>query len=162
MMHVRLVAGAVGCLIFAACSSPPVPSPIAPPPPSPGPNPSLVGTWTGTGVDSMGTISLTWGLNQTGSDLSGTVSMQSLDAAGSCNSCHRTKTGTFSGTINGTTISMTMFFPKGGADVTPECSATLNGTSSNVATDTLTVAYSGVDSCEPPASNGTLVMTHSP
>jgi hypothetical protein len=162
MMHVRLVAGAVGCLIFAACSSPPVPSPIAPPTPSPGPNPSLVGTWTGTGVDSMGTISLTWGLNQTGADLSGTVSMQSLDAPGSCNSCHRTKTGTFSATINGTTISMTMFFPTGGADLTPACSATLTGTSSNVATNTLTVAYSGVDSCEPPASNGTLVMTHSP
>jgi hypothetical protein len=110
----------------------------------------------------MGTISLTWGLNQNGSDLSGTVSMQSLDAAGSCNSCHRTKAGTFSGTINGTTISLTMFFPTGGADLTPACSATLTGTSSNVATNTLTVAYSGVDSCEPPASNGTLVMTHNP
>ena len=158
-MLLRLVAGAVGCSIFAACSSPPIRSPIAPPTNT---ATSLVGTWTGTGVDSMGTISLTWGLNQTGSDLSGTVSMHSLDAAGSCNSCHRTKTGTFSGTINGTTISMTMFFPTGGADLTPACSATLTGTSSNVATDTLTVAYSGVDSCEPPASNGSLVMTHSP
>jgi hypothetical protein len=88
--------------------------------------------------------------------------MQAVDATGSCNSCHRTKTGTFSGTIDGTALSMTMFFPAGGADQTPLCSATLTGTASNAGADTITVAYSGVDSCEPPASNGTLVMTHSP
>ena len=110
----------------------------------------------------MGTINLTWGLSQTGSALSGTVAMQAVDSTGSCNSCHRTKAGTFSGTIDGTTLSMTMFFPNGGSDQTPACSATLTGTAANVSTDRMTVAYSGVDSCEPPADNGMLVMTRSP
>jgi hypothetical protein len=141
----------------------PPPPPAPPPPPSPPPAPApinMVGTWTGTGVDSMGTVILTWALTQTGSALSGTVKMQAVDVAGSCNSCHRNKTGTFSGTINGTTLSTTMVFPKHGAgDPTPDCTATLTGTASNVTTNTLTAAYSGVDSCEPPANNGTVVMT---
>lgn len=136
----------------------PVPTPL----PGPTPSSGIGGTWTGTGVDSMGTINLTWGLSQAGSTLSGTVAMQAVDSTGSCNSCHRTKTGTFSGTIDGTTLSMTMFFPAGGSDQTPACSATLTGTAASVSTDKITVAYSGVDSCEPPANNGTLVMTRSP
>ena len=110
----------------------------------------------------MGTINLICGLTQTGSTVSGTVQMQAVDAAGSCNSCHRNKAGTFSGTISGTTLALTMVFPPGGAgDPTPACTATLTGTAPIVATGTLTVAYSGVDSCEPPAQNGTLAM-HSP
>jgi len=157
----RLVAGALACSFVVACSSPSVRSPSAPAMAPATPTKSLAGAWTGTGVDSMGTINLTWGLGQTGSAVSGTVTMEAVDAAGSCNSCHRSKSGTFSGTIDGTTLAITMSFPTGGAgDATPACSATLTGTASNVATDTLAVAYSGVDSCEPPASNGTLVMTH--
>jgi hypothetical protein len=111
----------------------------------------------------MGTIKMIWGLDQTGPAVSGTVTMEAVDAPGSCNACHRNKTGTFSGTIDGTTLAMTMSFPTGGdGDATPACSATLIGTASNVATTPLTAVYSGVDSCEPPASNGTLVMTHAP
>jgi hypothetical protein len=63
--------------------------------------------------------------------------------------------------VLGTTLSMTMFFPSGGSDQTPACSATLTSTASSVSTDTIRVAYSGVDSCEPPANGGTLVMTRS-
>ena len=108
----------------------------------------------------MGTINLTWALTQTGSVVSGTVLMQAVAAAGSCNSCHRNKSGTFSGTINGATLALTMAFPTGGAgDPTPACSATLTGTASIEATGTLSVAYSGVDSCEPPAQNGSVVMS---
>ena len=158
-MRGRLVAGSFACLFLAACSSR---SPRAPAPTTT-PASGIVGTWTGTGVDSMGTINLTWGLNLTGgSTLSGTVAMEAVDSTGSCNSCHRTKTGTFSGTIEGTTLSMTMFFPKGGSDQTPACTATLTGTAANVSTNRMTIVYSGVDSCEPPADNGTLVMTRSP
>ena len=160
-MRSRLVAGALACSFVAACSPPAVRSPTEPAPTPATPSKSLSGTWTGTGIDSMGTIRLTWGLDQTGSTVSGTVTMQAVADAGSCNSCHRNKTGTFSGTIDGTTLSMTMSFPTGGnGDATPACSATLVGTASNVAAETLTAIYSGVDSCEPPASNGALVMTH--
>ena len=158
-MRVRLLASSLACSFLTSCS------PSARSPSAPATNtasPSIVGTWTGTGVDSMGTINVTWGLNQTGSALSGTVAMQAVEATGSCNSCHRTKTGTLSGTIDGTNLSMTMFFPMGGSDQTPACSATLTGTAANVVRDTITIAYSGVDSCEPPANNGTLVMTRSP
>ena len=140
----------------------PTPAPPAPPPPPPPPPPpiDLVGTWRGTGVDSMGTINLSWALAQTGSNVSGTVQMQAVAAAGSCNSCHRNKSGTFSGTISGTTLALTMAFPTGGAgDPTPACSATLTGTASIGATGALSVAYSGVDSCEPLAQNGSVVMS---
>src|SRR5712671_3596615 len=110
-MRGRLVASSLACSFFAACSSPSVRSPSAPAPTTT-PASGIVGTWTGTGVDSIGTINLTWGLSLTGSTLSGTVAMQAVDSTGSCNSCHRTKTGT----IDGTTLSMTMFFPKDGSD----------------------------------------------
>jgi len=160
-MRSRLLGGALACSFVAACSSPSVRSPSEPGVTPATPARIVAGAWTGTGVDSMGTIKVTWGLDQKGSSITGTVTMQAVDAAGSCNSCHRNKTGTFSGTIEGTTLAMTMSFPTGGdGDATPACSATLVGTASNVATDTITAAYSGVDSCEPPASNGTLVMTH--
>ena len=123
----------------------------------------LAGTWTGTGVDSMGTIILTWGLIQTGASISGSVKMQAVDTAGSCNSCHRNKSGTFSGTVSGTAVTLSMSFPTGAADdPTPACSATLTATASSVAGDALAAAYSGVDSCEPPALNGTVVMTRNP
>jgi hypothetical protein len=109
----------------------------------------------------MGTISLTWALTQAGSAVSGTVQMQPTDT-NACNSCHRNKSGTISGTISGTTLALTMFFPGNPGETTPICTATLTGSGSNLTTASLTAAYSGVDSCEPPALNGTLVMTHSP
>ena len=155
-MRSRLMAGAAVCSLAAACSSSPEPSPTAPH--SQTSSIDLLGTWNGTGVDSMGTIGLTWALTQTGATVSGTVQMQSLDAAGSCNSCHRTKSGTFSGTISGSTLALTMYFPGNPGELTPACSATLTGTASNFATRTFNVAYSGVDSCEPPADNGSAVM----
>src|SRR3979490_905202 len=160
-MRCRFVASSLACSFLAACSSPSVRSPSAPASTTT-PASGIVGTWTGTGVDSMGTINLTWGLSLTGSTLSGTVAMQAVDSTGSCNSCHRTKTGTFSGTIDGTTLSMTMFFPTGGSDQTPACSAALTGTAANVSSARTTAIYRGFDSCEPPTNNGTLVMTRSP
>lgn len=125
---------------------------------------SVAGTWTGTGVDSQGATIVTWALTQTGTTASGTVKTEAVDPTdGSCNSCHRNKTGTFSGTISGTTLTLTMFFAAGGADdPTPACTAELIGTASREAADTLTAAYSGADSCEGPFMNGTLVMARHP
>ena len=59
----------------------------------------------------MGTISLTWTLTRTGSAVSGSVRMRPTDT----NALQRLppdKSGTLSGTINGTTLSLTIFFPK--------------------------------------------------
>ena len=76
---------------------------------------------------------MTWSLTQTGTNVSGTVATQAVNPTdGSCNSCHRNKTGTFSGTIAGTALTITMFFAAGAAgDPTPACQATLTGAAPN-------------------------------
>src|SRR4249920_1427212 len=64
-----------------SASSPPTPPAI-----------DLAGTWAGTGVDSNsntganGTTIVTWTVTQTGADVSGTVTTQSLDPMGT--TCH--------------------------------------------------------------------------
>ena len=115
-------------------------------------------------MDSQGATIVTWALTQTGTNVSGTVKTQAVDPTDvSCNSCHRNKTGAFSGTIAGTTLALTMFFAAGGTgDPTPECTPTLTGTASSIAKDTLTASYSGADSCEGPFLNGTLSMARHP
>src|SRR5262245_48791568 len=70
-------------------------------------------TLCGTGVDSnlntntagtgTGTTIVSWRMTQTGASVTGTVTTQSTDAPGTCSSCHRSRTGTLSGTISGTT-----------------------------------------------------------
>ncbi len=125
---------------------------------------SVAGQWSGTAMDSQGAVVVTWALDQTGTSVSGTVSTQAVDPTdGSCNSCHRNKTGTFSGTINGNTLTLTMFFPSGTAtDPTPICTATLTGTGSNMSPQAFAAVYSGSDSCEGPFMNGSLTMAHQP
>ena len=127
---------------------------------APSPSVNLAGTWDGTGVDSQGATTVTWALTQTDTSVSGTVATKSANPTdGSCNSCHRNKTGTFSGKIAGTTLVLTMFFAAGGdGDPTPACTATLTGTATSTVADILTTAYSGADSCEGQFLNGTLAM----
>ena len=155
-----LVVSATALLVLAtSCGGSPAASIAAPSPPV-----SLAGTWNGTGVDSQGATIVTWALTQTSTGASGTVKTEAVDPTdGSCNSCHRNKTGTLSATMSGTTLTLAMFFAAGGADdPTPACTATLTGTALRVAADTLTAAYSGADSCEGPFMNGTLVMARHP
>ena len=141
-------------LLAISCGGSPA-APLA----APSPSVDLAGTWDGTGVDSQGATTVTWALRQTGTSVSGTVATKSADADGSCNSCHRNKTGTFSGTIAGTTLALTIFFAAGvDGDPTPACTATLTGTATSTVADMLTTAYSGADSCEGQFLNGTLVM----
>jgi hypothetical protein len=125
---------------------------------------SMAGGWSGTAMDSQGAVVVTWALDQTDTSVSGTVSTRAVDPTdGSCNSCHRNKTGTFSGTMIGNTLTLTMFFPSGtSTDPTPICTATLSGTGSSVSPGAFNAVYSGSDSCEGPFMNGTLTMTHQP
>src|SRR5260221_8181258 len=94
---------------------------------------------TGTGVDSnsntgasgtpIGTTVVTWKLTQTGADVSGTVTTQSTDLPGTCASCHRSRTGTPSGTISGSPLTWAASFTAHAAnDPLPSGTATLNGT----------------------------------
>jgi hypothetical protein len=136
---------------------------------------NLTGTWKGTGHDTFvrnnaaDGMRVTWVLTQTGSAISGTVRTTALvPGDGSCSSCHRDKTGTVSGTISGSALSLTMDFPGMNGEVTALCAVTLNGTASAIANNTFTTAYSGTDSCENVTpgglafENGSLVMTRDP
>ena len=122
------------------------------------------GNWDGTAVDSQGAMFVTWALTQTGNAVSGTVNTRAVHPLdGSCSSCHRSKSGTISGTISGTTLTLTMFFAAGGGgDPTPACSATLSGTAESFAEDTLIAAYTGGDTCEGPFNGGMLPMARHP
>jgi hypothetical protein len=150
------------------------PDEASPPPPEPSPPVSLAGTWSGTGVDSnetnvlnstpIATTIVTWTLAQTDAGVSGTVTTRSVDplSSSTCNSCHRTKTGTLSGTIAGTTLTWTMSFPGADSDPTPACTATLTGTVSGIAESSLRGLYSGEDLCEGKFLDGTLTLARQP
>jgi hypothetical protein len=143
----------------------PAATPAAPTAPSLSLN--LAGAWTGTGVDSGGATVVTWTLVQSGASVSGTVATRAVDPTdGSCNSCHRNKLGTLSGTISGAALTLSMDFAAGvSGDPTPICSSAFAGTSPDIAASAarvMTVAYSGADSCEGPLANGALTMTRTP
>jgi hypothetical protein len=112
-------------------------------------------------MDSQGATHVTWSLTQSGNSIAGTVKTQAVDPAdGSCGSCHRNKSGTFTGTMSGAGLTLTMFFAAGAdGDPTPACTATLAGSASSGAADHLLATYSGSDSCEGAFENGTLSMT---
>jgi hypothetical protein len=124
---------------------------------------NVAGTWTGTESDRLGPALLTWTLHQTGSTVSGTAIMRPVDATdGSCASCHKSKDGTFSGTVSGTSLTLEMFFATGGKlDPTPACSITLNSTATNVTQSAIAGTYGGSDPCEG-TFDGTFAMTRKP
>lgn len=156
-----LVLAAALVLTHSACGGSPAGPATTPPAASPPAAPvGVAGTWSGTGVDSQGATTVSWTLTQTGAEVSGTVKTQAIDPSdGSCNSCHRNKSGTFSGTLADGRLTMTMFFAAGiDGDPTPACSATLTGAASNI-TGELLATYAGADTCEGPFTNGTLAMT---
>ena len=127
---------------------------------TPAPAPSLTGAWTGTANDSQGTTVVSWSLTQSGASVSGTVSTRSTNPTdGSCNSCHRNKSGSVAGTVSGASFTMTMTFAAGASgDPTPACSATMTGTASAVSTGMISGGYAGSDTCEGEFKNGTLTM----
>jgi hypothetical protein len=132
-------------------------SPVALNPPSV----KLSGTWTGTGSDTQGPELIAWELRQTGNMVMGTVTTQAVDTTdGSCASCHKNKSGTVSGTISGTKLTLSMFFPSGGNVPTPMCSVTINATVPEATDSAIATSYSGVDTCEGPFVDGVFSMDH--
>jgi hypothetical protein len=146
-------------LSWSVCACGSTAAPSVPAAPSSTSSLNLSGTWSGTGSDVKGPEIVTWGLMQSGAALSGTAELRAVDPKdGSCGSCHKNKQGTFSGTLSGSALTLTMTFPSGGADDTPLCSITVNATAS--ASDrTITATYDGSDTCEGLLANGTLAMT---
>jgi len=151
----------VGACVFVACSGgmnattpsgiPGVPNQIL----------NVAGSWNGTSTDSQGITVVEWAITQSGDVVSGTVRTNAPDPAdGSCNSCHRNKSGTFAGTVSGNTLTMTLQFAAGAnGDPTPICSATMTGNATATADGRLGGVYTGSDTCEGSFLNGSLTMT---
>ena len=149
--------------LAASCGGSPAAPTATPPAPvveTPAPTQTLSGAWTGTGTDSQGVAVISWSLTQAGSSITGTVMTRSTNPTdGSCNSCHRNKSGTVTGTLSGTTMTLTMAFAAGASgDPTPACSATLTGSASSATSGMITGTYSGSDTCEGEFRNGSLKM----
>lgn len=85
---------------------------------------SVAGTWSGTESDRLGPALLTWTLTQTGNTVSGTAIMRPVDATdGSCASCHKSKDGTFTGTLEKTDSTLAGTYSGG-----DPCEGTFEGT----------------------------------
>jgi len=143
----------------------PTPSPAPTPPPAPAPPPpapltiDLTGSWSGAATDSQGPTVVSWVLTQSGSSIGGSVRTNTPTNDGSCGSCHRNKSGTVTGTLSGTSLTLTMSFAAGsGGDPTPLCSSTLTGSAGSVSTSGVVLSYSGADTCEGALANGTMTM----
>src|SRR5262245_42120654 len=96
------IAAGVMLLTFACggrgAPAPPMTAPTPPPPGPPVPNAVLAGSWQGRATDSQGDTDVAWSLTQTGDMVSGTVTTQAVNRDdGSCNSCHRNKSGSVAG-----------------------------------------------------------------
>jgi hypothetical protein len=152
MKRFGLIGVVLVSLAAASCASPAAPSTTG--------FSSLTGNWSGTATDSQGGTNVTWQLTQTGTTVSGTVRTMALNPDdGSCSSCHRNKSGSVSGTLNGNALTLTLFFAAGAnGDPTPACSATLNLSAPATSASRVVAAYSGADTCEGQFANGTMTM----
>lgn len=161
-MKSRLLVTVATILLAVACGAPAhptTPTPAAPATPTPA-SVDLSGNWTGTATDSQGITVVTIAITQSGESISGTVTTRAPDPTdGSCNACHRNKSGTFTGTLSAGTLTMTMAFAAGvDGDPTPICSATMTGTAAAAAGE-LTGRYTGSDTCEGAFLDGRMAMT---
>ena len=114
----------------------------------------LTGTWNGTSADhwvnpnTADGMIVTWVLTQTGSTVSGTVTTTGLHGNdGTCSGCHRAKTGTLSGTLSGTTLTLTMDFPGHAGEPSPTCTATFSTTSPATLAGTPSILPAGEPVC---------------
>ena len=151
---VRIIVVVLGAASLAACRS------SLPAPTVPGASTiDVSGTWSGTGSDSFSPELVTWVLSQAGSGVSGTAELKAVDPSdGTCGSCHKVKRGTLTGTLSGSTLTVSMKFPAGGDVPAPICVAELNATAT-VADRRITATYTGTDTCEGVYSNGAMELT---
>jgi len=148
---VAVLLSGTGCTSSAAPPNPTAPSNT--------PTLNVTGTWVGSGTDAQGPETFSWTLTQTNGQISGRVALEPKDPAdGTCGSCHKQKTGTFSGTLSGTALTLTMDFPAGGKDLTPLCGITMTASTTDVAAGRIASPYTGTTTCEGAIADGTLVM----
>jgi hypothetical protein len=113
---------------------------------------NLTGTWTGTSLDTAGGLRLTWQLTQTNRNVTGGVTATTPVGAPVYTS------GSFNGTLSGTTMPFTITIPVGAVAGSPNCTVTLTGTAQNVTSTSLAGTYTGDDSCVGAILDGRLTM----
>lgn len=133
-------------------------------PAAPVPAPLTVsGRWSGQGSDVQGNATFILTLTQTGSSVTGTAVTLGDANDGSCASCHKSTNGTVSGSLTGTKLTLSMFFPSGNDGVpTPMCSVRMSAVADSVSARTLRATYTGDDSCEGPITGGSFSLTNAP
>jgi hypothetical protein len=160
---------AIGAL--CACGTPaaaPTPTPVVAPAPAAVPVPpashDLTGAWSGAGSDVQGDELMTWTVAQTGNTVAGIAQLRPDNVTdGSCASCHKLTSGTFSGTLSGSTLTIAIVFPSGNPGVpTPMCTITFDATAPSVSADRISATYSGNDTCEGSFAGGVFTMTRQP
>lgn len=126
---------------------------------------SVTGTWAGASSDSSGSNKMTWVVTQTGSGMTGTMTISDTGRS-------MMGSGTMTGTMNGSTLSFHMTVPAGGfgGQMSP-CSMGVDGQGTmSVDGHTMTGTYSGTmsgmmsggmmgQSCGSAMSNGQFTMT---
>ena len=107
---------------------------------------TVTGNWFGSASDSLrqGRLNLT--LRQTGGDVTGSVTGETVTSLPLYTS------GTLTGTVSGSTFRFTVSIPLGSVANSPTCSVTLNGsttdiTATGVAANGMSGTYTGTDSC---------------
>jgi hypothetical protein len=144
-----LKVAAVSLTLSAACGSKTTPSPTPL---------NLAGTWSGTLVipESATTgsaLALTWTASQNGVNVSGPHTVTHPQTGLSFS-------GTLTGTLSGTNLTLTMTVPRGNVPISPTCSITGVGVMSATTTSiagTLTTVLSQCDGFNFPA-NGTVPL----
>ena len=111
---------------------------------------NVAGSWRGTATDSSGEGSLTLQVTQSGTDLSGAVTMSVITVTGR---------GTVTGTVSGSTIRLTITIPAGGFDAPfSGCTATVSG-DGQASASAINASYTGTNSCSGPVTKGQLTLT---
>lgn len=144
-----LALGLAALLSTASCGSSPAAPTVL----------SLAGSWDGPGSNQLGKHMISLTVAQSGTTLSGTVTTRPVDPVGTtCASCHMSKVGTFTGTISGSTLTLSMTFPPGNAaDPTPLCTTTMIVNTAVTGTS-IAGPYTGTDTCEGAFIDATLSM----
>jgi hypothetical protein len=150
MVHVRrllFVPGLAALVLIGACrgesssSTPAAPTVNAL---------NVAGSWRGTATDSSGPGSITMQVTQSGTTLSGTVSMSVTTVTGR---------GTLTGTVSGSAIHLTIAIPAGGFDAPfASCTATVSGDGQATASS-ISATYTGTNSCSGAITKGELTVT---
>jgi hypothetical protein len=111
---------------------------------------NVAGSWRGTATDSSGPGSITMQMTQSGTALSGTVSMSVTTVTGR---------GTLTGTVSGSTIRLTITIPAGGFDAPfAGCTATVSG-DGQASASSISATYTGTNSCSGAITKGELTVT---